>query len=98
MRFRVRSLGEGSSAAVAVVQVGSCSSNSTPSLGTSLCLHKKAKRKKKKKKIKVMKSKGDQGLCPQRELKRHGGRMQCGVLDRVLEQKRDVSENTCGEI
>ena len=49
----------GSHAAVAVVQVGSCSSDSTLSLGTSLChecspkkvfFKKKKKRKKKRKK------------------------------------------------
>ena len=55
MRMRLCSVGWGSYVAVAVVQVGSCSSDSTPSLRTSICLGcgpKKTKKKKKKKKEK----------------------------------------------
>ena len=40
----------GSRVAVAMVQAGSCSSNSTPSLGTSMCLKCSPKKEKKKKK------------------------------------------------
>ena len=40
----------GSGVAVAVVQAGSCSSNSTPSLRTSICWHVALKSNKKKKK------------------------------------------------
>ena len=39
--------------AVAVVEAGSCSSHSTPSLGTSICLGEALKSRKKKKKKKV---------------------------------------------
>ena len=39
----------GSGVAVAVVQAGSCSSNSTPSLGTSICRRLGPKKKKAKK-------------------------------------------------
>ena len=41
----------GSGIAVAVVKAGSCSSNWTPSLGTSICHGCDQKKKKKKKKI-----------------------------------------------
>ena len=52
MRVRVRSLaspvGSGSRVAVAVAQASSCSSDWTPSLGTSICLGHGPKRQKKK--------------------------------------------------
>ena len=41
----------GSSVAVAMVEVGSCSSDSTPSLGTSVCSEGSPKKTKRKKKV-----------------------------------------------
>ena len=83
----------GSGIAVAVAQAGSCSSDLTPILGTSICITYNPKKKKKKKK----KSKIKQNYYPYETCNLDSDKYIKRGKNSVLQEYRELISNQAGE-